>query len=257
MTASGPEGDLTRDAFLGGRLSILQPRHGYRAATDPVLLAAAVPARPGQSVLELGCGAGVALLCLAKRVPPGLRLVALELQPDYAALARRNAAENGVEVQVLEGDVAAPPRALRGQAFDHVLANPPWYPPGGGTQAADAGRETALREAAAVPLAAWVDCAVRRLRPGGRLTIIQQTARLAGLLAALDRRMGSVALRPLSARPGREAGRILLQARKGGRGALRLLAPLVLHAGSHHLRDGEGFSPEADAILRAAAALDL
>ena len=51
-------GDLTCDDFLGGRLSIWQPRDGYRAGVDPVLLAASVPARAGQSVLELGCGTG-------------------------------------------------------------------------------------------------------------------------------------------------------------------------------------------------------
>ena len=51
--------DLTQDRFLDGRLTVSQPRKGYRAAMDPVLLAAACPARPGQSVLELGCGAGV------------------------------------------------------------------------------------------------------------------------------------------------------------------------------------------------------
>ena len=56
---------LSCDAFLGGRLRIWQPRAGYRAGIDPVMLAAAVPARPRQSVLELGCGAGTASLCLA------------------------------------------------------------------------------------------------------------------------------------------------------------------------------------------------
>ena len=55
--------DLTDDGFLDGRLRILQPKAGYRAATDPVLLAAFAPAEPGQSVVELGCGTGVASLC--------------------------------------------------------------------------------------------------------------------------------------------------------------------------------------------------
>ncbi|PCH69375.1 MAG: methyltransferase, partial [Rhodobacteraceae bacterium] len=60
-------GDLTWNAFLGGRVQLLQPQSGYRAGVDPVLLAAAVPGRAGQSVLELGCGAGAASLCLAAR----------------------------------------------------------------------------------------------------------------------------------------------------------------------------------------------
>ena len=94
-----PDDALTDDKFLMGRLRLLQPAQGYRAATDPVLLAAACPASAGQSVLDLGCGAGAAALCLAARVP-GLALAGLELQPGYADLARRNAARNGIAMQV-------------------------------------------------------------------------------------------------------------------------------------------------------------
>ena len=75
---------------------------GFIAATDAVLLAAACPAVAGQSVLDLGCGAGAAALCLAARVPE-VQLSGLELQPAYAALARRNAAENGIQIN---GDIA-------------------------------------------------------------------------------------------------------------------------------------------------------
>ena len=95
---------LSDDKFLSGRLRLLQPRQGYRAATDPVLLAAACPALPGQSVLDLGCGVGAAALCLATRVPD-LRLAGLELQPEYAELARRNAAQNGIAMQVEVGNL--------------------------------------------------------------------------------------------------------------------------------------------------------
>ncbi len=114
--------------FLCGRLRLWQPVRGYRAATDAVLLAAACPARPGETVLDLGCGAGAASLCLAARVP-GVVLSGLEVQPGYADLACRNAARNGVAMEVVEGDLAICPERLRD--FDHVIANPPWYPPGG------------------------------------------------------------------------------------------------------------------------------
>lgn len=247
------EAELTRDAFLGGRIAVHQPRHGFRAAVDAVLLAAAVPAQAGERVLELGCGAGVASLCLGARVS-GLQQTGLELQPAYAALARRNAAGNGQRLEVIEGDVAAPPAALRGRGFEHVLCNPPWFRPGTGTAATDAGRETALREAA--PLAAWTDLAARRLVPGGRLTLIHETARLPEVLAALDARLGSLVVLPLLPRAGRPANRFLLAARKGGRAAFRLLAPLVLHSGAAH-RDGGDFTPEAEAVLRKGAALAL
>ncbi|WP_101340170.1 tRNA1(Val) (adenine(37)-N6)-methyltransferase [Cereibacter azotoformans] len=238
--------ELTDDGFLGGRLRVLQPGRGYRAATDPVFLAAAVPARPGQSVLELGCGAGVASLCLAARVP-GLRLAGLEVQPAYAELARVNAARNGVSLEVVEGDLAAMPPVLR-RSFDHVIANPPYYPAGGGTGATDPGRERAMRED--TPLGLWIEAAVRRLAPRGILSLIFGADRLPDALSALDARMGSIAVLPLQAREGRAAKRVILQSRKGGRAPFRLLPPFLLHEGVCHEGDGESFTPPAAHILR-------
>lgn len=245
--------ELTDDGFLGGRLHVLQPRRGYRAATDPVLLAAAVPALAGQSVLELGCGVGVASLCLGFRVP-GLRLAGLELQAAYAALARENAARNGMAFEVSEGDLQAMPPALRG-SFDHVIANPPYYPPGSGTGAADPGRETAMREA--TPLSLWIEAGIRRLAPRGILTLILGADRLPATLRALDDRMGSTRLLPLAARQGRAAGRFIIQSKKGGRGPFTLLAPLVLHEGDAHDGDRDSVSTPVARILREAGALSL
>ena len=207
----------TRDGFLDGRLALWQPRDGYRAATDPVLLAAFVPARPGERVLELGCGTGAAALCLAARVG-GLELHGLELQPAYAALARRNAEDNRLALTVHEGDLRRPPAALRALAFDHVLANPPFHPKGA-TGAADPGRDAAHREGEA-GLADWIDAGLRRLRPGGRLVLIHRTARLGAILAGLEGRAGAVELLPLAGREGRPAERVLVRARKGRRAPL-------------------------------------
>ncbi len=251
MTPPDHPGPLTDDSLLGGRVRIWQPAQGFRAGSDAVLLAAACPARPGEAALDLGCGVGSAALCLAARVP-GLRLAGLEVQADYAALARANAARNGVAMEVVSGDIATMPAELR-RGFDQVIANPPYYPPGAGTPATDAGRETALREA--LPLAGWVDAATRRLRPGGWLTLILGTDRLPAALAALDARMGSLAVLPLAPRADRPALRVILRARKGGRAAFRLLAPLILHAGDRHPGDLAHDSEEARAILWQGAAI--
>ncbi|MDZ7904560.1 MAG: methyltransferase [Cypionkella sp.] len=237
---------LSHDAFLCGKLHLWQPVAGYRAATDAVLLAAACPALAGQSVLDLGCGVGAASLCLAARVPD-LQLAGLELQPDYADLARRNAAENGFAMQVEQGDLAAMPRALR-RDFDHVIANPPYYPKGG-TPSPDAGRATALQVGDA-PLSLWVQVAARRLAPRGWLTLICGADGLPQVLAALGDQMGSAQVLPLAAREGRPALRIILRARKTGRGAFRLLAPFVIHAGDAHDGDRESYTPAANAVLR-------
>ncbi|HRO11367.1 methyltransferase [Amaricoccus sp.] len=245
------DADLTHDAFLDGRLRLRQPRTGYRAATDPVLLAAFTPARPGERVLDLGCGAGAAALCLARRVP-GLDLHGLELQPAYAALARRNAAENALPLEVHAGDLRRMPAALRRLAFDHVIANPPFHPPAT-TPAPDAGRDLAHREAA--PLAAWIDAGLRRLAPGGRLVLIHRAERLGDILAGLSGRAGAVEILPLVPRAGQPARRVLVRARKGIGTPLALRFPLTLHRGSSHAGDGESYTPEAQAVLRGMAAL--
>lgn len=242
--------DLREDAFLGGRLRITQPARGYRAGADAVMLAAACPARAGDSVLELGCGAGVAMLCLAARVPD-LRLTGLELQEEYAALAQANAAANGIAATVIRGDLAHMPVGLRATGFDHVIANPPYFI--GGTPAPDQGRGRARHEL--TPLSDWIDAGLRRLRPGGWLTLIQRADRLAAILAALAGRAGTITILPVTARAGREAGRVIVTARKGARGPLRLLSPFVMHANPSHSADAEDLTPAAQAVLRQAAAL--
>lgn len=242
----------TCDRFLGGRLLLRQPVAGDRAGMDAVLLAAACPARPGEAVLELGCGSGAAILCLGARVPD-LALTGLERQAEVAALARENAAANGIALTVIAGDLAAMPAALRAMSFDQVIANPPYF--AAGTPAADPRRSAARHEETPLPL--WIDAALRRLRPGGRLTLIQRADRLAGVLAAIGPRAGGVTILPVAPRAGRPAGRVIVTARKGAGAPLRLLPPFVLHAQAAHLRDGEDLTPEAQAILRRGGALPL
>ena len=242
--------DLSDDGFLCGRVRLLQPRKGYRAATDPVLLAAACPAETGESVLDLGCGAGAAALCLGQRVP-GLALAGLELQAAYADLARRNAARNGIPVEVHAGDLGRMPSALR-RDFDHVIANPPYYH-AGGSPSPVATRATAMQ--VDTPLSGWVGAATRRLRPGGWLTLICGTDALPEVLAALSPKLGSAAVLPLASREGRPALRVIVQARKGGRAPFRLLAPFVIHAGAAHDGDRESYTPAAQAVLRDGADL--
>ncbi len=237
----------TRDGFLGGRLTITQPKGGYRAGADPVLLASAVEATEGDRVLELGCGVGVALFCLMKRVP-GLIATGVEKQADLVSLARRNAEANQLEARLVTGDIADLPADIRAESFDHVLANPPFFDRATGSTAEVPGREIGRGETA--PLAIWIEVATRRLKPRGQLTLIQRAARLGDLVRAMDYRLGDITVQPLSPRPGRDAGHVIVTARKNARGEMRLLAPLVLHEGTQHEADGDSYSAPAKAILR-------
>ncbi len=249
--SSFSDSDLTCNDFLGGRVRLWQPRSGYRAGVDPVLLAASVPAQAGQSVLELGCGAGAAIQCLMARVPH-LKATGVELQAGYADLARRNSEQNAA-ITLVEADLNALPNDLRQEQFDHVIANPPYYRAGAHSPATDAGRQIALGED--TPLEDWINVAARRLAPRGYLHMIQRADRLPDMLAGCAGRLGSIQVLPLAPRVDRGAELVVLRARKGGRAAFRLHAPLILHLGEQHVEDGESYTPVVSAVLRDAADL--
>ncbi len=249
---TGPESDCTCNAFLGGALHIWQPKSGYRAGVDPVLLAASVPAKAGETLLDIGCGVGVAALCAGRRVP-GLSLTGLELQPDYADLARRNGQENGIPFDVHTGDLTAMPPALKAQQFDHVIANPPYYDRTASTPAQDRGRETALGED--TPLSDWVRHAAKRAAPGGSVTLIHRAERLPDLLTAFQAHLGSIEALPLAPRQARPARLLLVRGKKGGRADFCLHPPWILHNGTRHEADGESYTKPTACILRDGAAL--
>jgi len=243
------ETDLTHDAFLGGRLRLWQPRQGYRAGMDAVLLSASVPANKGERVLELGCGVGTAILCLGTRVE-GLDLTGVERDAAFAALARRN---GGASLEVVETDLTDMPLHLRQRQFDHVLANPPYYDRGASVASDDPAREAA--HGAETSLEKWVRIAAKRLAPKGMAHFIHRVESLPDIIRALPHEMGSIQVLPLTARATRAPERIILRARKNGRGAFRLHPPLILHQGDSHQQDGDSYVPAIAAVLRDGAAL--
>jgi tRNA1Val (adenine37-N6)-methyltransferase len=241
--------DLTDDLFLGGKLKLLQPKTGYRAGTDPVFLAASCDAKAGQSVLELGCGAGTALLCVAARVP--IKAVGIERLPHYADLSVQNFERNRIEGHIETADLTSMPSDIREQIFDHVIINPPFFRDG--RKAENDGRAAGRQEE--TPLAEWIDKALRRTKPKGYITLIHLTERLSDILSLINQRTGDIEIKPLSAREGQLPKRVIVRARKGASGVTILHNPLILHTGSSHTRDHDSFTPEAKCILRDGYAL--
>ena len=243
---------FTDDGFLGGALDICQPATGFRAGVDSVLLAAAVSAPAGVRVLELGTGAGVAALCLLKRVRD-ITVIGVEIDEDMARLAQRNAARNALaeRFRVRIGDAAHPQRLeLKEGTFDHVMANPPWFDHTAAQSPTDARRARA-HMADDDLLEDWLKAAARMLRHGGALTLVHRAEALPEALAALARRFGDVRVLPIQPKREKPAIRVIIGARKGKRAPLRLLPPFILHES-----DGR-FTEAAEAILRHGAALDM
>ncbi|MFP3921408.1 MAG: tRNA1(Val) (adenine(37)-N6)-methyltransferase [Dichotomicrobium sp.] len=256
MRADGTSAALSDDAFLGGRLHLLQPRKGARAGTDAVLLAASVAQPPEEParILEAGCGSGAVALCLAWRLPR-VHVTGVEIDSDLCELTRRNAERNGLSqhVAVVHGDVRGPFSALeaegiRREGYDHVVANPPYLPAGRSRAPANADKQQA-HVMAPGELGEWVRFLAACAAPRGRLWLIHRADALPDLLAALKGRFGGVRLFPLFPRAGAPATRIIISGRKGSRAGLKLLPGLVMH-------DSDGrYTPAAEASLRDGAPL--
>jgi tRNA1(Val) A37 N6-methylase TrmN6 len=240
--------DISEDAFLGGRLWLRQPRKGHRAGHDAMLLAAAVDARPGEHVVEFGAGVGAAALALASRVT-GLDLTLIDSDETLIALARENAASNGIACRALALDVTAKAESfaaagLAPDSADRVLMNPPFNDAIRHQPSPDAGRRSA-HEAAASTLDAWIHAGRRLLKSGGTLTLIWRADGVGDILAALGRGFGGVAILPVHPKSGAAAIRVLVKADKGSAAPLKLLPGLVLND------DAGKPTARAEALLRA------
>lgn len=241
--------DITEDAVLDGRVRLRQPARGYRAGVDAALLAAACDAKPGERVIEAGCGAGAALLAAAARRPAAL-FTGVERDAAAAALARQNAALNGAaaRVEIVEGDVAVRFSGLGLAPFDAALANPPFFDDPEALRGPAAERRGAWL--ADDGLAAWTQFLSKAVREGGTMTVIHRADRLADLLALLSEKAGSFQVRPIHPFADEPAKRVLVRAVKTGKAPLKLLPGLVLHD-----RAGGKHTAETEAILRGRADL--
>ncbi len=234
---------VTEGTLVGGKILFRQLAAGHRSGFEPVFLAAAVPAKAGDAVLEAGCGAGAALLCLARRVP-GLTGVGLEIDPVLTGLANENFKINGFEgFMAVTGNAAHPPA----QKFDHVLANPPWHGEAS-TNSPDAARARAHHAPAGL-LGTWIPALAACVKHRGTVSLILPAAAVTEAVTALrENDFGGRTLFPFWPRAGQAAKFFIISARKHIKSPDRILPGLVLH-------DEGGITSSADAILREGSGL--
>ena len=249
MDQSAVRADVSEDLLLAGRLRLRQPAVGYRAGVDAALLAAACEAKPGERVLDAGCGVGAVLLAAAAR-RPGASFTGVERDPAALTLAKENIELNGMaqSVTAIGGDVAAGFRALGLTAFDAALANPPFFDDAGAIRGPHPARQGAYM--ATDGLAAWIDFLIKAVREGGSITLIHRADRLGDILGLLAGKAGSIRIRPVQPFADQPAKRVLVRAIKTGKAPLVLLPALILHD-----RSDAKHTPAAEAILRGEAAL--
>lgn len=243
--------ETTNDTLFKGKLKFTQPKEGFRFGVDALLLAAAVPAKGTDHILDLGCGVGAVTFCLAHRCP-SVKVTGLEIQPHLAALAHHNASQNSMEerVTIIEGDITSPPAALKEPAFDHVVMNPPYMTGDDHNTSPHRSKEIAHTEING-SLADWIKTSRRALKPKGTLSIIHRTDRMNEILPLLGKGFGDIRLIPLWPREGQPSKRIIIRATKGSRAPLTLTPGLIIH------EKGQQYTNILEGIVTAAEPLDI
>ena len=231
-------GERLDDLQCGG-LRLIQRPDVFRFGTDSVLLADFAAPRPRDTAVDLGCGTGaIAILMAAHR--PGLRVDAVEIQPELADMARRSAALNGMadRVNVLEGDMRDAWRALGVGSRSLVVCNPPYGRSGAALESRGEAKRVARHEGELSP-AALARSAELLLRSGGRFCVIYPAPRAYELMRAMDEhRIAPKRVRTVHGVEGRAPKFVLLEGVRDGGEGLHWQEPLVLRSA-----DGT-FTPE-------------
>lgn len=248
------DADVIETTLLRGQLRLLQPRVGFHASTDTVLLAAATRVRERQKLLDLGCGVGSAGLCIALK-NKNINLIGLDIQEDLIDLACQNAQLNDMadRCRFFAGSLQAD-KAIPDNAFDSAMTNPPYQ--AGGKHSPSPRQNKALshgEDASGVTLKNWIKYLHKKLKQGGYLTMIHRADRLDEVVMALtDRRwFGSLVVLPVHSRSEEPAKRILVQARKERFAPITLRPALVMHEA-----DGRYTTAAAD-ILEGRSVIEL
>lgn len=224
---------------------------------DALVLAAAVPSDFAGQVADFGAGAGAVGLAVTARCPEATVLL-VENSPEMADFARRSIDHEtnrhfAGRVSLLTADVTAPAGVrqavgLAARSVDFIVMNPPF------NDAVDRATPTDLKRAAHVMdgdlFGAWLRTAASIARPRAGVAIIARPVSLGPILAAMERRFGSAEMVAVHARASRRAIRIVIRARRGSRGGLSLLPPLVLQQD-----DGRTVTERAEAISSGQASL--
>jgi tRNA1(Val) A37 N6-methylase TrmN6 len=219
----------TQDVFLKGRLTIEQPKDGFRSGSDAVLLAAAAAGYGFCHALDAGCGAGAALLSLRALVGGAdKRLMGMEKDALIAGMAQSNVAANGFGqcIEIVQGDVLDPALGLH-HKFDLVISNPPFFDNGAAIRHPAPGRQTA--HVLGAPLQDWIKGLLTMTSPKGRVLLIHRADRLPDILDGFRGKAGDIGIFPIRPRDGEAAKRVLVSAQKGSRSPLRLLAGMSMH----------------------------
>lgn len=219
-------------------IALIQKSNGLTFGTDAYLLAAFIRPRGRARAVELGAGTGIISLLLASKKKIA-DCVAVEIQPEFAALTERNVAMNHLSsfISVQNLDVRELSASRLGYEADIVFSNPPYMKTSSG-KANQCSMKNIARHETAGDIGDFCRAASRLLKHGGYFYCVYRPDRLSDLFRALS----AASLEPkrmtfVSADTETPPSMVLLECIKGGASGMSVTPPLILY------REPAGRSP--------------
>ena len=222
--------EFTEDLILNGKIRLHQPRHGYRIAVDPILLASIVELKNNQTVLDVGCGVGTISLIL-KFMDSSQTITGIDIDPTMTQLCKKNSETNSLPLNIINGPIDSP--LLRNKNFDAVVTNPPFYNP----ENFRSSEKKLTANFETVSLESWISFCLKRLKPNGNFYIIHLPERLEDILKSLGNLVGKIEIFPIYSHQSESAKRIIVKCKKASREPLKILPGLVLHKSDSEYTD--------------------
>ncbi len=211
-------------------ISLICKTDGLTFGTDAYMLAAFIRPQRSARAVELGTGTGIISLLLAQRQRL-LHITAIELQEDFASLAKRNVSLNSLDgkISILSEDVRnIHPTDIGGEA-DIVFTNPPYMRTDSGKRNMS-DRKYIARHEVCGSIRDFCASAGRLLKNGGKFYCVWRPDRLSELMSALtDNRLEPKVMVFIHADERSEPSMVLVSATKGGASGMRIMPPILLH----------------------------
>lgn len=227
---------MERRDFVNDKLELIQETDGLTFGTDALLLAGYISGKYKRSA-EIGSGSGIISMLLVTREKVG-EVTALEVQPEYASLTKRNAELNDLDarIKVLETDV----RDYKPETeFDLVYTNPPYMKTDSGRKN-EAEKKNIARHEVCGDINDFCKAAKRMLKFGGTFAVVYRPDRLCDLLFA----MRESAIEPkrmtfVHADTESEPSMVLIEGKASGKCGLLLTKPLIIYQDHAHTEYSE------------------
>lgn len=221
--------ETVEDLQLNG-LKLIQKKNAFRFGMDSVLLAHFASIRPSDVVADLGTGNGI-LPILLKGRDKGKHYYAVEIQPEAADLAERNAALNHMDdcMQVIRGDVEEIKRLIQPGSLDAVISNPPYWHPEASLESPYHAKATA-RSQKNDTIDRFFRTSFEILKGRGKLFLVYPAPQMLYIMKKLQsNHLEPKRFRLVYPKADKPANLVLLEAVKDAKPTLHPMAPLIIY----------------------------